>query len=114
MRTTIAVGDDIFEVVDHVPLGYQVWNIGKNMPEGYLPLCRAIPGTYRVEVDTLKAIKIDGAQKILAAVHGGQNTIMKMERYIKRYQNAKPGSVAHLRVQRMREALPAMREIKWA
>lgn len=29
-----------FELVDHVPLGYSIWNIGKNMADGYLPLCR--------------------------------------------------------------------------
>ena len=29
-----------FEIVDRVPLGYHVWNIGENMPDGYLPLCR--------------------------------------------------------------------------
>ena len=30
-----------FRLVDHIPLGYIIWNIGKHhMPEGYLPLCR--------------------------------------------------------------------------
>ena len=113
MKTTITVGKDTFEVVDYVPLGYQIWNIGKNMVDGYLPLCRVIPGTYNVEPDTLKAIKIEGAQKILAAIGGGQNTIEKMECYIKRYQNTKPGTWAHRQVQRMQEALPVMRQIKW-
>lgn len=113
MKETVVSGHDIFEIVDYVPLGYQIWNIGKNMPDGYLPLCRPIPGTYKIEPDTLKAIKIDGAQKILAAVHGGQNTIEKMERYIKRYQNAKPGTWAYVQVQRMQEALPVMKQIKW-
>ena len=29
-----------FEVVDFVPAGYEIWNIGHNMIDGYLPLCR--------------------------------------------------------------------------
>lgn len=29
-----------YEVVDEVPLGYMIWNIGHCAPEGYLPLCR--------------------------------------------------------------------------
>ena len=79
-----------------------------------LPLCRVIPGTFSIEPETLKAIKIDGAQKILAAINGGQDTIESMERYIKRYRNAKPGTWSYLQVERMKEALPIMRQIKWS
>lgn len=110
---TITSKHNTFEIVNHVPLGYQIWNIGKNMPDGYLPLCRVIPSMYRVEADTLKAIKIDGAQKILAAVGGGENTIEKMERYIQKHQDAKSDTWEYLQVQRMKEALPVMRQIVW-
>ena len=110
----ITNGKHKFEVVDSVPQGYEIWNIGKNMIDGYLPLCRVIPGTFSIEPETLKAIKIDGAQKILAAVNGGQDTIESMEWYIKRYRNAKPGTWSHLQVERMKEALPIMRQIKWS
>lgn len=33
-----------FELVDRVPLGYSIWNIGENMADGYLPLCRLAAG----------------------------------------------------------------------
>lgn len=111
-RQTISDNQHTFEIVERVPMGYQIWNIGKNMIDGYLPLCRVIPGTFSIEPETLKAIKIDGAQKILAAIGGGQDTIEAMEKYIKRYRNAKPGTWSYRQVKRMKEALPIMRQIK--
>lgn len=115
---TITNGRHVFEIVDHVPYGYEIWNIGKNMIDGYLPLCRLsqyqpFPGGRKIEADTLKAIKIEGAQTILAAIGGGQDTIEKMEQYIKRYKNSKPGTYSYRQVQRMKKALPIMRQIKW-
>ncbi|MCD7891633.1 MAG: hypothetical protein LUG26_07810 [Ruminococcus sp.] len=109
---------DIFQIVDSVPPGYQIWNIGEHMPEGYLPLCRLktqqpFPGCCEVETHSLKAIKIEGAEKILEAIGGGQNTIKKMETYIKRYRNAKPGTWSYTQVQRIKAALPIMKQIKW-
>lgn len=116
---TIKSGNDVFTVVDFVPLGYKIWNIGKNMIDGYLPLCRPNPcqpfdGACCIERDTLKAIKTDGAQTILAAIGGGQDTIKKMENYIRRYADAKPGTYAHRQVERIKKALPYMYELKWA
>ncbi len=107
-----------FEVVDSVPPGYHMWNIGKNMIDGYLPLCRLknqqrFKGGMEIETETLKAIKIDEAQIILAAVGGGQNTPEKMKQYIKRYENAKPGTFGRRQAERMKKALPYVKKIKW-
>lgn len=114
----ITDGKNKFEIVDFVPMGYQIWNIGKNMIDGYLPLCRLknpqpFEGCMEIETETLKAIKIDEAQIILAAVGGGQNTPEKMKRYIKRYGNAKPGTFGRSQAERMKKALPYMEKIKW-
>lgn len=107
-----------FEIVESVPANYIIWNIGKNMLDGYLPLCKLkaiqpFEGARAIEADTLKAIKIDGAQTILAAIDGGQDTIPAMERYIKRYKNAKKGTYSYRQAERMKEALPYMYQIKW-
>lgn len=107
-----------FELVESVPPGYQIWNIGKNMADGYLPLCRLCAvqpfrGGRNIEVDTLKAIKCDGAQIILAAVGYGPNTPAQMEKYIKKHGDAKQGGRHHVAVERMKKALPLMRQIKW-
>lgn len=109
---------DLFEVVDFVPLGYSIWNIGANMVDGYLPLCRLskyqpFEGATNIETDTLKAIKCDGAKTILAAIGGGANTIEKMESYIEKHRNARPNTACHMAVKRCRKALPFMRKIKW-
>lgn len=110
-------GKDTFEVVDFVPLGYRIWNIGKCMMDGYLPFCRLkaqqpFPGAREIEPDTLKAIKTKGAQIILAAAESGHDTIEKMESYIQEHQNASPGTWEYTMVQRMQEALPYMRQLK--
>ena len=39
-KRTITNREYTFELVDFVPLGYEIWNIGRNMAPGYLPLCR--------------------------------------------------------------------------
>ena len=54
-----------FEVVNSIPKNYVIWNIGTNMVKGYLPLCELYKGTYKVNPNTLKVIKIEGAQEIL-------------------------------------------------
>ena len=105
-----------FELVDRVPFGYSIWNIGENMAEGYLPLCRLcavqpFPGGRNIEVDTLKAIKCEGAQVILAAAGLGPETPDDMERYIERNKN-KPHR--QYEVEKMKVALPYMRKIKWS
>lgn len=71
-----------FELVDRVPLGYSIWNIGKNMADGYLPFCRLaavqpFPGGRDIEVNTLKCHKCEGAQVILEAADGGQKRLSR-------------------------------------
>jgi len=49
---------DVFEVVDKIPAGYVVWNIGDNMVDGYLPITMLKPGTFEIRPETLKAIAL--------------------------------------------------------
>lgn len=114
---TITMGRYVFELVDSCPHGYEIWNIGKHMPDGYLPFCRLashqpFPGGRTIETDTLKAVKIEGAQIILEAIGYGQNTVKDMEQYLKRHKNAKPDTFAYAQVKRIRKALPIMKQIK--
>lgn len=103
-----------FELVDRVPLGYKIWNIGANMADGYLPLCRLcaiqpFPGGRSIEADTLKAIKCEGAQEILKAAGWGPETVEEMEKYI---EKNKDNPHRRYEVQLMKNALPYMRKIK--
>ena len=65
---------DYFEVVEKIPHGFFVWNIGDNMTSGYLPLCESAndpeyPGT--INATTLKAIKMNENElEILKKVAG--------------------------------------------
>lgn len=107
--------DHRFEIVDFVPLGYTIWHIGHHMPDGWLPLCRLsqhqrFEGGMDIEVDTLKAIKCKEAQTILAAIGFGPDTLEKMEAYVKKYARSK---YKKLELERMRKALPYMRQLKW-
>lgn len=109
----IKVGKHEFEIVESFPKDYEIWNIGKNMIDGYLPLCQV--GGYNnwmVNVDTLKAIKLDNAQTILAAVGRGQKTIKEMENYIKRYSNSKNECTLY-HIEKLKKALEVMYTIKF-
>ena len=109
-------GKYTFEVVEFVPKGYQIWNIGKNMVDGYLPLCESNnehEDDFSINTKTLKVIKIEDAQIVLSAIGGGQNTIELMERYVKRYKNAKIGTYSYRQRERILKALPIMKTIVW-
>ena len=112
-KETLVVGEFTFELVDYVPRGYVIWYIGKYMPDGYLPLCKLKKNSLQIEPDTLKAIKIDGAQTILEAVGWNTETVEQMELYLKRHRNAKKGSRIYKHVQKVKAALPIMRQIRW-
>lgn len=110
-------GRHVFELTDRVPAGYEVWSIGKNMVDGFLPLCRLkavqpFEGGRAVEVNTLKAIRLEGAQTVLAAFGFGPHDIPSMKKYIKRYSKSKTAYVMR-RVDRMKKALEIMKTLKW-
>ena len=109
----IVDGTNTFQVVDSVPLGYVIWNIGDNMADGYLPLCQVGgPDGCQVNPDTLKAVKCDGAQTILdAATCAG--TPRAMRRFLGKHQNAEPGSYNDRCVQRIKAALPYLDKLGW-
>lgn len=114
----ITDGDDAFRVVNECWPPYSIWNIGKNMIDGYLPLCRLaavqpFPGVQRIDPDSLLAIRIDGAQTILKAVGRGPETVKEMESFIARHKDtAKPGSSAYTQIQRYEAAIPLMKQVK--
>lgn len=62
-------GDErVFKIVDEVPSGYIVWNIGRhNFPFlEFVPLAKVFKGTYHVDVTTLKAIRVKNEETALA------------------------------------------------
>lgn len=67
----------IFEVVDKIPAGFEVWNIPEIANGEYIPICETIKGTYSIRVDTLKAVKLDKNEVAIlhAAASAGVKTI---------------------------------------
>ena len=81
----ITDGKDTFEVVEKIPTGYVVWNIGDNMIDGYLPLTE-LEGDYIIP-ETLKAIKIDDANELKLlrnACHYGVHDLKSCKRKMNR------------------------------
>lgn len=105
---------DTYEVVTEPPLGYIIWNIGKNnAPEGYLPFCRLssrqpFPGGRNIEVDDLRALKCDGWDVILDAIGFGPGNSTEMKNFIKKHERNPRKS---WKCERMCAAIPYLEKI---
>lgn len=66
--------DHIAPVMDRIPAGFQVWNIGKHAPAGYILAARV--SHYNVDMATLCAIALSDHEKQIidaAAAYGCSN-----------------------------------------
>ena len=54
-----------FMVVDFIPVGSVVWNIGKHMPDGYIPFVYIDEDCHILADRPKYAVKMDNAQQIL-------------------------------------------------
>ena len=113
-KRTVSNGIDTFEIVDCVPKGYKIWGIGKNAPEGYIPLYRTVPGAdNRVDRDNLKAVPHPYAYKVLLAVSNRYNTPEKMERFVREHIHADEYSWEYRTARRIQTALRILKDIRW-
>ena len=81
---------DVFEIVEKIPAGFFVWNIGDNMGlDEYIPCCEDLrPGdkdSYEINPYTLKAIKLskDDVLKLRKAASWGVNSKATAEKALK-------------------------------
>ena len=81
---------DVFEIVDKIPLGFYVWNIGENMGSGeWIPLAHDLnPGdkeNFEINPETLKAIRLNPEEvQILRKAAGiGVNNLKAAEKALK-------------------------------
>ena len=70
--------NDVFEVVEKIPTGFFVWNIGDNMGhDEYIPLCEDLhpedKDNYEINTSTLKAIRLsrEDVKALREAAHIG-------------------------------------------
>ena len=69
---------DIFEIVEKIPAGFFVWNIGENMgTDEYIPICEDLhpedKDNYEINTSTLKAIRLscEDVKALREAAHIG-------------------------------------------
>ena len=80
-----------YEVVDTIPTGFFVWNIGENMgTDEYIPICESLrpwdKKCYSINTATLKAIKLspEKIQLLRDAANYGITSLQAAEKAIKR------------------------------
>ena len=78
---------DIFEIVDKIPAGFFVWNIGDNMGhDEYIPICKDLhKEDFEIDTTVLKAIKlpINEAKALRQAASWGVNSKATAEKALK-------------------------------
>ena len=97
---------------------YAIWPIGRNMVDGYLPFCRLsgkqpFEGARCIETHSLRAVKVEGAQIIMAAARSGFKTVKDFEAFVEKNTNAKEGSWEFLQVQRCTAAIPYIKQVNF-
>lgn len=81
--------DHIAPVVDRIPAGFQVWNIGKHAPAGYVLVARV--SHYNVDMATLCAIALNDQEKSIIdrACSYGANNLINTRRKLQQYKTNK-------------------------
>lgn len=81
---------DVFEIVEKIPEGFFIWNIGENMgSHEYIPVCQDLhPGdkdNHEININTLKAVKVDPEEweKLEKAVNSGVGNLQEAEKALK-------------------------------
>lgn len=81
---------DVFEIVERIPAGFFVWNIGENMGhDEYIPICEDLhqedKDNYEINPNTLKAIKLslEEVKALRKAAHVGINSKKTAEKALK-------------------------------
>lgn len=80
----------VFEIVEKIPAGFFIWNIGENMgTHEYIPLCEDLhpenKDDYSITPETLKAVKVspDEWEKLNKAASVGVGNLKAAEKALK-------------------------------
>ena len=89
--STLCEKTDVFEIVEKMPTGFFVWNIGENMgTHEYIPVCEDLhpedKDDYRINPATLKAVKVSPEEweKLDKAANWGVGNLKQAEKALKR------------------------------
>lgn len=88
--STLCEKTDVFEIVEKIPVGFFVWNIGENMgTHEYIPVCEDLhpeyKDNYEINTATLKAVKVtpDEWKKLDKAASWGVGNLKQAEKALK-------------------------------
>ena len=88
--STLCEKTDIFEIVEKIPVGFFVWNIGENMgTHEYIPVCEDLhpedKDDYSINPATLKAVKVSPEEweKLDKAANWGVGNLKQAEKALK-------------------------------
>ena len=77
-KSELCEREDVFEIVEKIPAGFFVWNIGDNMGlDEYIPICEDLhpedKDNYEINTSTLKAIRLslEDVEALRKAAHVG-------------------------------------------
>lgn len=91
-----------YQVVDKIPDGFHIWNVGEHAPKNILPLV-VCDKDYHINTKHMLAIITDDAQTILKAVGITGDTIPEMKKYIKTHND--------IFSERMKKAIECLKSI---
>ena len=81
---------DVFEIVEKIPVGFFVWNIGENMgTHEYIPVCEDLhpedKDDYSINPATLKTVKVSPEEweKLDKAANWGVGNLKQAEKALK-------------------------------
>ena len=81
---------NVFEIVEKIPDGFFVWNIGDNMGlDEYIPICEDLhpeyKDNYEINTSTMKAIRLsrEDVEALMEAAHVGINSKKTAEKALK-------------------------------
>ena len=87
--STLCEKTDIFEIVEKIPVGFFIWNIGENMgTHEYIPVCEDLhpedKDNYEINTATLKAVKVSPEEweKLDKAANWGVGNLKLAEKAI--------------------------------
>ena len=89
-KSELCEREDVFEIVEKIPAGFFVWNIGDNMGlDEYIPICKDLhpedKENFEIDTASLKAIKlpINEVKALRQAASWGVNSKATAEKALK-------------------------------
>ena len=89
-KSNLCEKKDVFDIVEKIPNGFYVWNIGENMgTDEYIPICEDLhpedKENFEIDSTTLKAIKlpINEVKALRQAANWGVNSKATAEKALK-------------------------------